>query len=105
LFEGRIVSPGTLAEMIRPRSVEPSQVTPRRYGLGFWLHPTSEAVMLEGCDAGVSFMSVHVPSTRLTHTVIANDGDGAWPMARALRELLTPYQPSAVSSGVSPPRT
>ena len=36
--------------------------TARRYGLGFWLHATTDAVMLEGCDAGVSFRSVCEPS-------------------------------------------
>ena len=34
-----------------------------RYGLGFWLHQSSAAVMLEGYDAGVSFRSVHDPET------------------------------------------
>jgi hypothetical protein len=60
-----------------------------RYGLGFWLHPTSDAVQLEGCDAGVSFRSVHDPATRVTSTVLSNTTDGAWPVSRCLRELLT----------------
>jgi hypothetical protein len=46
--------------------------------------------VLEGYDAGVSFRSVHDPRAGLTHTVLANTSDGAWPLARQLRERLTP---------------
>ena len=46
-------------EMTRPRSDSPED--DRRYGLGFWLHGTTDAVMLEGYDAGVSFRSLHDP--------------------------------------------
>ena len=59
-----------------------------RYGLGFWLHPTGEAVILEGFDAGVSFRSVHDPRTGITHTVVSNSSYGAWPITRRLEELL-----------------
>jgi hypothetical protein len=37
-------------------------------------------------DAGVSFHSVHDPGADLTWTVISNTTDGAWPVARLLRE-------------------
>ena len=84
VFAGRIVSPSWIAEMVRPRSDVPSRSM--RYGLGFWLHPTGDAVMLEGCDAGVSFRSVHEPRTNVTHTVISNTTDGAWPICRYLAE-------------------
>jgi CubicO group peptidase (beta-lactamase class C family) len=86
LFAGRIVSPAWVAEMIRPRSDVPAQSM--RYGLGFWLHRTGTAVMLEGYDAGVSFRTVHDPTTTVTHTVISNSSDGAWPITRRLEELL-----------------
>ncbi len=59
-----------------------------RYGLGFWLHPSTETVMLIGSDAGVSFRSVHDPRARVTHTVISNSTDGAWPITRYLEERL-----------------
>jgi len=59
-----------------------------RYGLGFWLHPTSDAVLLVGSDAGVSFRSVHRPSTGTTHTVVSNTSTGAWPLTKALDRLL-----------------
>jgi CubicO group peptidase (beta-lactamase class C family) len=88
LFAGRIVSPGWVAEMVRPRSDVPSESM--RYGLGFWLHETGGAVMLEGSDAGVSFRTVHDRVERLTHTVLSNTTSGAWPITLHLEELLTP---------------
>jgi CubicO group peptidase (beta-lactamase class C family) len=86
LFEGRIVPMEWVAEMVTPRSVISDE---ERYGLGFWLDGSGEAVRLEGCDTGVSFRSWHHPTPRLTHTVIANDMDGAWPMTKALYTRLS----------------
>ena len=88
LLAGRIVSPERVADMLRPRSDVPEESA--RYGLGCWLHPTSDAVVLEGGDAGVSFSSVHDPTTGRTRTVLSNTTAGAGPVARALRELLDP---------------
>jgi CubicO group peptidase (beta-lactamase class C family) len=45
-------------------------------------------VILEGFDVGVSFRSVHDPRSSITHTVISNSSDGAWPITRRLDELL-----------------
>jgi CubicO group peptidase (beta-lactamase class C family) len=87
LFAGRVVSTEWVAEMVRPRSDVPSES--QRYGLGFWLHESDDAVMLVGFDAGVSFRSVHDPRQRITHTVISNTSSGAWPIARRLEELRT----------------
>jgi CubicO group peptidase (beta-lactamase class C family) len=84
LFAGRIVSREWAAEMTRARSEALS--APRRYGLGFWLGESGDAVMLEGSDAGVSFLSVHDPVREITHTVVSNTSDGAWPIARVLAE-------------------
>ena len=85
-FAGRIVSGEWVAEMVRPRSDAPENKA--RYGLGFWLRESTDTVMLEGCDAGVSFHSVHDPRSDLTHTVISNTADGAWPLTRFLAEQL-----------------
>jgi len=85
LFDGQIVSRASVAAMVRPRSDVPS--ASMRYGLGFWLYD-SGAVMLEGYDAGVSFRCVHDPASQLTHTVVANTSDGAWPLTRHLEEFL-----------------
>ena len=87
LFAGQVVSTDWVAEMTRVRSEVPGGST--RYGLGFWLDEANEIVMLEGSDAGVSFRSVHHPARRVTHTVISNTTDGAWPIARLLAERLT----------------
>jgi CubicO group peptidase (beta-lactamase class C family) len=85
-FAGRIVSPEWVAEMVRPRSHEPR--ASMRYGLGFWIHPSRDAVTLEGSDAGVSFRSTYDPATMTTHTVISNTSGGAWPIVRLLDERL-----------------
>jgi CubicO group peptidase (beta-lactamase class C family) len=82
LFAGKIVSDRWLAEMLRPRSDVPSNSM--RYGLGFWLHATNETVVLEGCDAGVSFRTEHNQGADLTWTVLSNTSEGAWPIARHL---------------------
>jgi CubicO group peptidase (beta-lactamase class C family) len=86
LFAGRIVSTDWVSEMVRPRSDAPSES--KRYGFGFWLHASTDTVMLEGCDAGVSFRTVHDPGAGLTHTVISNTTHGAWPIARYLDDRL-----------------
>jgi CubicO group peptidase (beta-lactamase class C family) len=86
LFTGRIVPAGWVAEMVRPRSDVPAESM--RYGLGFWLGRNDSTVILEGLDAGVSFRSVHDPRSAVTHTVISNSSDGAWPITQRLDELL-----------------
>jgi CubicO group peptidase (beta-lactamase class C family) len=88
LFAGRIVPPERVAEMVRPRSDWPEES--RRYGLGFHLQATGDGVWLEGYDAGVSFVSLHQPSTSITYTVISNWSDGAWPIAKLLEGQLGP---------------
>jgi CubicO group peptidase (beta-lactamase class C family) len=86
LFAGKIVSTRWVAEMVRPRSEVPAES--KRYGLGFWLHRSSEVVMLEGYDAGVSFRTMHDPGSSRTYTVVSNSSDGAWPIVRHLETLL-----------------
>jgi CubicO group peptidase (beta-lactamase class C family) len=86
-FGGRIVSTDWVAELVRPRSEVPGGS--KRYGLGFWLHRSSDAAMLEGSDAGVSFWSAHEPKRGITYTVISNTSEGAWPVARLFRDRLS----------------
>ena len=85
-FAGRVVSEEWVREMTRPRSDAAEHG--RRYGLGFWLHPSSDTVILEGYDAGVSFGSLHDPLADATCTVVSNWTDGAWPIVRRLSETL-----------------
>jgi CubicO group peptidase (beta-lactamase class C family) len=86
LFAGRIVSRDRVAQMLRPHSDWPEES--KRYGLGFHLHATSDVAWLEGYDAGVSFCSTHDPVSTITHTVISNTTDGAWPLVSLLDEWL-----------------
>ena len=86
LFAGRIVSPDWVREMVSPaqRGLRTAGAT----GSASGFTPTTDAVMLEGCDAGVSFRSVHDPSAQATYTVISNTTDGAWPICRFLEDRL-----------------
>ncbi len=86
LFAGEIVSHDSVREMVRSRSEVPSRG--EAYGLGLWLRPGTNSVVMNGGDAGVSFRSVHEPQTSRTTTVISNTTDGAWPIARYLEERL-----------------
>jgi CubicO group peptidase (beta-lactamase class C family) len=85
LYAGRIVSPDTLAEMVRPHGAGTSG---SRYGLGFHLHESGDEVWLSGYDAGISSGSSHTPSTGLTFTVISNWTDGAAPITRLIDQRL-----------------
>jgi CubicO group peptidase (beta-lactamase class C family) len=86
LYAGRIVPLERLAEMVRPHSDVPSESA--RYGLGFWLRTSGDAVVILGADAGISFQSVRDEATGVTWTVLSNTTDGAWPVVGRLRELL-----------------
>ena len=85
LFQGRIVSPPTLADMLTARgpSDPPAAAT---YCLGFWLDSTTGSAALRGSDAGVSFRSVHNERAQLTYTVMGNTSDGDWPVLGALAD-------------------
>jgi hypothetical protein len=72
--------------MVRPHSDWPEES--KRYGLGFHLDATGDAVWLEGHDAGVSFASQHQASSSITCTVISNWSEGAWPITRLLHDRL-----------------
>jgi CubicO group peptidase (beta-lactamase class C family) len=86
LFTGRIVSLDTVAEMVRPRSEEPD--LSMRYGLGFWLYDSTDAVSLHGFEPGVGFVSARDRGERFTYTVLSNKSRGAWPVSQRLEELL-----------------
>lgn len=79
---GRIVSRESLGLMLTPHSDWPEER--ERYGLGFHLHESGDGVWLEGCDAGVSAVSLHDPGRGVTYTVLANWTDGAWPIVKRL---------------------
>jgi CubicO group peptidase (beta-lactamase class C family) len=86
LFAGRIVPMESVKEMTTPRSTPEDDE--RRYGLGFWLHKTSDAVILLGSDTGASFWSVHDLASGLGHTTISNQTNGAWEVSTFLDDRL-----------------
>jgi CubicO group peptidase (beta-lactamase class C family) len=88
LFAGRIVSPDTVAEMVRARSGPPE--VSMSYGLGFWLDDSTDTVSLHGSDAGVGFVSTHHRGHRFTSTVFCNQTRGAWPVSQRLNQLVVP---------------
>ncbi len=85
LYDGRMVSAEHVELMTRPRNDAPE--LRRRCGLGFWLAASGPTVFLEGYDAGVSFRSMHDPTTRTTRTLISNWSDGVWDLQRSVSEL------------------
>jgi CubicO group peptidase (beta-lactamase class C family) len=86
VFDGRVVPDELRRAMTEPVSQLPENG--ERYGLGFWLHPTRDDVILEGFDAGISFRSIHDPQTSRTLTVMSNTSSGTWPVVRAAEEAL-----------------
>ncbi|HYN29449.1 MAG TPA: serine hydrolase domain-containing protein [Dermatophilaceae bacterium] len=86
LLEGRIVSGETVKEMTRARHDVPEENM--RYGLGFWIHRTHPALILEGFDAGASFRSTHLVDTRTTVSVLGNSSHGAWPVISVLARAI-----------------
>jgi CubicO group peptidase (beta-lactamase class C family) len=86
LFAGRIVAADTVAEMITPRGDAPENSM--RYGLGFWLYTSNDAVSLHGFDAGVGFVTVRDRDQRFTYTVMSNKTRGAWPVSQRVDQLL-----------------
>ena len=86
LLDGRIVSRETVDEMIRPRHDVPDENM--RYGMGFWLHRTHPALVMEGYDAGASFRSTHIVETQTTVSVLGNSSEGAWPVIGALAKAI-----------------
>lgn len=86
LLDGRIVSREGVAAMTRPRFDVPDEG--KRFGCGFWLHPTHEALILEGYDAGASFRSTHLVGARTTVSVLGNSSEGGWPLVFTLAEAI-----------------
>jgi len=86
LLDGRIVSRATVDAMTRPRHDVPDEGM--RHGMGFWIHRTHPALILEGYDAGASFRSTHLVGTRTTVSVLGNSTEGAWPVIAALERAI-----------------
>ena len=85
-FDGRIVSPATVARMVMPSSE--ASAGAMRFGLGFWLDEVGDGVSLHGFDPGVGFVTVHHPSRHFAYTVMTNKSRGAWPVGERIGALL-----------------
>lgn len=79
-LNGDLVSHEWVRELTRRRA--------DKHGMGFWLDEESDMLIITGADAGVSFHSGHRPSRGMTYAVLSNTSDGAWPLARRLRDVL-----------------
>ncbi len=86
LVDGAIVSPPRVGEMIDPRTVVESEHM--RYGMGVWRDLDGPGLVLVGYDAGVSIFSRFDPGTRMTATIVSNTPEGAWGVARTMRDEL-----------------
>jgi len=86
LYAGEIVPAEWVSRMTAVVTADAGTTEGDGYGLGFWLPANGDTVMLEGYDAGVSFRSVHRPVDGLTHTVVSNTAEGAWPLTRWLSQ-------------------
>ena len=76
LLDGHFVSPETVAEMSRPRAEDADEGM--RSGMGLFLLLNSDALFIEGYDAGASFRSTHDPESKRTISVLGNSSEGAW---------------------------
>lgn len=87
LHDGRILPDEQVADVMRPRSTDPSDGY--RYGLGFWIHPTRDDVaVVSGGDVGVSFCSFHDSTAGITATVVSNVTGGTGPLVELIEERL-----------------
>ena len=82
LFEGRLGD-----DVLTTITTGPGPVPDARYGMGLWLDKQPGRITMEGMDAGVSFISKRFADGAI-FSVLSNTGDGAWPMARQLTEML-----------------
>jgi CubicO group peptidase (beta-lactamase class C family) len=86
LFAGRILPMPVVDRLVEPRNDVPSEGL--RYGLGFWILPDRDTVVLEGMDAGVSCRTGYDRPSGITYVVISNTSSGVWPIAEYLEEQL-----------------
>lgn len=85
---GTIIDSASLAVMTRPGPLPTHH--PMQYGLGVWLDTGRGAIVLEGCDAGISVRSIYDPVPRRATTVISNTMNGAWAVVDVLAGATDP---------------
>ncbi|HWR24325.1 MAG TPA: serine hydrolase domain-containing protein [Feifaniaceae bacterium] len=82
LFNGTLLPPDTVKQMIRPHGMDGDSM----YGHGVWLRKYGDAYIpyIQGCDPGVSFLSSYDPVTALCVTLVSNYGDNVWKLNRSI---------------------
>lgn len=86
VFAGRVLSAESVARMTSPYPGPPPDSL--RFGLGFWIEESTDAVSLHGFDAGAGFVSIRDRGGRFALTVLSNQSRGAWPVSQRLHGLL-----------------
>jgi len=87
LWGGKILSPAMVEAFAAPAARSSEE---RSYGHGLWIDepPGGRVHLITGADAGVSFQSLVQRDRGLRLTVMSNSSQGAWPIVRALKEML-----------------
>ncbi len=83
LMDGKLVSSDMLGQMLSVHGQDESE----HYGYGIWLHKTKEntySPYFQGCDPGVSFISVYHPASKITITAMSNFGCNVWKLVSDL---------------------
>lgn len=84
-MDGQLISKAGAKSMTQPISPLGEPEKGEAYGKGFWLKPN--LVMMEGCDAGVSFQSGNYLDRDLQYVVLSNTTNGAWDIVGKIQEL------------------
>ena len=61
------------------------------YGYGIWLKPADDhgfCPYFQGCDPGVSFISLHEPREDAVITLVSNYRDNVWRLLKSIRECM-----------------
>ncbi len=85
LYGGKLLS-DAFVEMMTCIQAEAQWEDP--YGFGFWLKRRDgmQLPYFEGCDPGVSFISMRDPESGLEITAVSNFGDDVWALQRLILE-------------------
>ena len=85
-LEGVLRRSDRVAGIGSARWCAPAATSPRadRYGLGFWLHASTDTVMWWAATRASRSAACTPRAPQVTHTVISNTSDGAWPITEYL---------------------
>ncbi|BCN32687.1 serine hydrolase domain-containing protein [Anaeromicropila herbilytica] len=85
LLSGELISSAMVTDMLKVHS----EGEDGYYGYGVWLKKESDGTFspyFQGCDPGVSFISVYQPKSNRVFTLVSNYGDNVWKITRELKE-------------------